>query len=268
MPLEPWKEGVWSRLRAGVIRFWPAVLGVVGLATSFVGPWVLTRWTATPLPLVSLRVEPAIIDEGDTVQVSWTVRNVQTLLIEPFGALTPSDGSRSLQLRQTTEFRAFASAVNGQFTDQRTVTVRAAKAAVPMPATPPRPRSNRPPATPATSPSVIPQNRTGASNIESRTFNLTWSCEETTSSTVKQPVAKEGGPFWVARWDLPTVLNAKVYELTPPTFDPGTRTINGGYRFVGADRLLSGGCPQGQATLVLTWGPLSPPSAPTAVRIQ
>jgi hypothetical protein len=274
MVLEPLRESRWSRWRAAARRFWPAVVGLGALAAAIavqVIPFVLTHWTASPLPLVSLRVEPAIIEEGGTVKVTWTVRNVQTLLIEPFGALTPVDGSRTVQLRETTEFRAFASAANGQFSDQRTVTVRTPKASVPV-QPPPRPKSTEraaPPAAVPTPPSA-PRNPRPADSapVESRTFNLAWGCEETTSSTVRQPVANNGAMHWSARWDLPTVLNVKTYELTPPTFDASTRTITGAYRFVGSDRLLSGGCPQGQATLVLTWAPLLPPAAPGAVRVQ
>ena len=99
---------------------------------------------AAPAPTITLRAQPASIDRGGALTLTWESRNAATVSITPGVGDVPVNGNRSVSPTSSVTYTATATGPGGSATDIARITVNVPPA---PPAQPPTPIDRRPPVT-------------------------------------------------------------------------------------------------------------------------
>jgi peptidoglycan-associated lipoprotein len=97
----------------------------------------------SPVPTITLRVNPGAVDRGQSVGLQWEARNASSVRIEPELGSVQLQGSRQVNPSSSVTYVATATGPGGSASDSARVTVRVpAPPAAPASVTPPAARPN------------------------------------------------------------------------------------------------------------------------------
>src|SRR5262249_23949131 len=93
-----------------------------------------------PAPTITLRANPATVDRGQAVTLTWQAANAATVQIDPGLGAVMATGNRMMNPASSVTYTARATGPGGEATDTARVTVN-----IPPPPPAPRPEPPKPP---------------------------------------------------------------------------------------------------------------------------
>jgi len=136
-----------NRSRVGLMILFVAALALVACHHKSPPPppppaVAATPTTAAPAPTITLRANPATIDRGGSVTLTWDARNSTSVRIEPGLGDVAATGSRDVTPGSSVTYQAVATGPGGSASDTARITVNTPPLPPPTTTEPLRPNTN------------------------------------------------------------------------------------------------------------------------------